>query len=361
MTPPTPPRIEPLPPPPDSFDKMLRTARGRRRRQAVAVVSSAAALVLVASGAFALGNEMGRNNVTAQPAAANAGRSAASAASASTTVAASSPTRHRKHKRPVADDRPAKVVAPPAYVPPTQTTTVTAHPSTKPIIQLRGRVTDPEGNPLAGVYVLPGSPDSAAFAPHNGAYAQTDEHGEFSIPCPRSPVYLATWPINRPITSATIGADYAPVWFGAPQGSPGSVVPTCGRERKTAVMQPVGATVEGTVMVSPLGGSCAPGRKFAVGIWLGGKSNRSVRINGLDAGTRFSFAGLPVGTHTLNAAGTTATVTVIKGAGIVEQNAVFTCHGTGTPDPTSTPDPAPTPTTPTPTPSTPAPSFSATP
>jgi hypothetical protein len=315
----------------------------------MAVVSSTAALVLVATGAFALGNQMGRNNVTELPAA-RAGTSSAIASDSATSGPATSKAATRKARSSTPPDvRPtkeAKVVAAPAVTPSTRTRTVTATPTSKPIIQLRGRVVDPDGFPLTGVYVLPGFPDSVAFAPHNGAYEQTNEYGEFSIPCPRSPVYLATWPLNRPITAASTGADYAPVWFGAPDGKASSVVPTCGRVRKEVVMQPVHTTVTGTVVAAD-GGTCAENKRFAVGIWINGNKGRSVRINGLTMGQTFTFDGLPEGTHTLNAGGSTSQIKVTAGPNPLQHDAVFVCHGpveptppTETPDPSATPDPS---------------------
>jgi hypothetical protein len=351
--------IDPLQPPPGSFDHMMKSARGRRRRQAMAVVSSAAALVLVAGGAFALGNAVGRTDNVVTNAVADRGSSEAASSSQPASSARATPSPHKRHKKHAkkqpAVDHPAKQVVPPASTTTvTATATATRNASATPIIHLRGQVTDPEGNPLSGVYVLPGFPDTAAFAPHNGAFTQTDEHGEFDIPCPRSPVYLATWPLNRPITTYGTGADYAPAWFAAPEGNPGSVVPTCGRARKTTVLQPISTTVTGRVGLTPDSGTCALGKTFTVGIWLGGNKSRSIRMNGLtlDPTRTFEFHGLPEGTHTLNAGGNETSITVKNGVAVT-QDALFTCHGppaspTPTPTPTDTTVPSPSTSPPTP-------------
>ncbi len=362
--------IDPLPPPPGSFDHMMKSARGRRRRQAMAVLSSAAALVLVASGAFALGNTMGRSNNVITRTVADGGRSdtASSAPPSTSTSSPTTPATHKPHKRhpkkqqtDTTDNRPAKVVVPPASTA-TVTTTTTATASATPIIHLRGRVTDPDGNPLSGVYVLPGFPDTAAFAPHNGAFTQTNGRGEFDIACPRSPVYLATWPLNRPITVDVTGADYAPAWFAAPAGSTGSVVPTCGRARKTTVLQPIAPTtiVTGTVGLTPDSTNCAPDKTFTVGVWLYGNKSRSVRVNGRLVGTVFAFRGLPDGTHVLNASGNTTSITVKNGVPVTA-NALFTCHGPPTAPESPTPTPTPSDTTSPSPPTPPVPTLSTTP
>ena len=321
-------RIEPLDPAPDTFDRVLSSARRRRRRTALVGASSTLVIALVAAGSFALGSSL---HVTHRLEQASHDKGDNSRTSAPSVQA--SPTRARPHSK---STRPRA-------------------PQTKPgaaetISRLRGRAVNPNGNGIAGLYVLPGSPNHLTFSSDGSVGAHTNAHGYYDIPCPRAPVLLATWPIDNNVRAVSTGGRWAATFVEGSNGKP--VVPSCGKTSHTTTLD-LGASLHGTVHVV---GTCAPGTTFPLWVWLNGDRSETVRLVGLRDGDTFTFAGLPAGTHTLGARGVTTSITFVAG-NTHEQDALFTCADgvtAGTPDdPRSTPDPGdPTspPATPTPTP-----------
>jgi hypothetical protein len=328
-------RIEPLDPVPDSFDRVLTSARRRRRRKALVVASSTLTIVLVAAGSFALGSSL---NVTqrVEQAADHNGNTKKADGSESGPTAVPSPTRSSNRK----------VTSTPGSVKP-------ATPAT--IIWLHGRVVDPLGNGLPGIYVQPGNPNHGTFIPGAARGTQTGLRGEYAIPCPRSPVLLSTWQLNSNLQAQATGGRWAATFVEGTATKP--VVPSCGQRLHLTRMN-VGAELHGTVHVTQ---NCAPGTTFPVWLSLNGDRTESVRLVGLRDGDTFSFDGLPEGTHLFRAPGVRLSLTFAVGAPQA-QDALVTCAGGTTPgtptesgSPSASPTPAvttPTPTeTPTPTPS----------
>lgn len=326
--------IEPIDPPRDSFDRVLTSARRRRRHTALVVTSSTLAVALVAAGSFALGSSL---NATANLE--NAAHRTPTAGPSSTP----SPSRsgHHKVKR----------------TPPSQPNPGAA----ETIIWLRGRVVDPLGNGIAGLFVLPGSPGHLTFTPSGVRASTTDRDGNYAIPCPRAPVLLSTWQLNSNLQAKATGGTWASTFVEGSATKP--VVPSCGTTLHKTTLD-VGASLHGTVEVT---GDCAPGTTFPVWVWLNGDRSKSVRLIGLRDGETFTFDGLPAGTHTLGANGVKTSIPFAAGSSH-ERNAAFTCKDgvtpgspTGSGSPTATPTPTVTPTvTPTATP-TPTPTLTPTP
>jgi hypothetical protein len=323
-------RIDPLPPPSGSFDRMLQTSRARRRRQGLAVLSSAAALVLVASGAFALGSSLnGVQNITT-----NAASEGNAAPGASTTKA-----KAKKHKKPRATATKTVKVSAPA-VPPVAGAPASGN-SVAPIIQLRGHVVDAAGDPIEGLYVQPGARNRVIFQSDGQIAARTDRNGNFAIPCPHAPVLVATWQLDHAVPSTAVGGAWGSAWVG-PADATFPVVPSCGPKRVTTVVEP-GSTLTGVVHTV---GTCAPDQTFSLWVWLDRNREQTVRLSGLHDGETFTFLGLPAGNHTLGARGVTATLRFQPGV-IVTHDATFSClpGDSGSPSPTSpTPDPSSSPT-----------------
>lgn len=325
--------IEPLDPAPESFDRVLRSARRRRRRTALVVASSTLVVTLVAAGSFVLGSSL---NVTHRIQEATDGKPDSNPTSPPSVQASPSRSGLRgsgKHT----------------------TSTEQAKPSTtETISRLRGRAVDPNGNGLAGLYVLPGRPNHLTFSSDGTVGGRTDASGYYNIPCPRAPVLLATWALNNNLQAGSTGGRWASTFVEGSSTKP--VVPSCGKTPHTTTMA-VGASLQGTMHVH---GSCAPGTTFPLWVWLDGDRSETVRLVGLRDGDPFSFAGLPSGTHTLGARGVTTSFTLAAGDSH-DQDASFTCADGVTPgtpaeptDPSSSPDPSdPTspPASPSPTPS----------
>jgi hypothetical protein len=332
-------RIEPLEPAPDSFDRVLTSARRRRRRRALVVASATLTVALVAAGSFALGSSL---NVTQRLD--NASHGGGDGIDSPTTTVQASPARtngHRKQakKAPASETEPAR---------------------NPPISWLRGRAVDPEGNGIAGLYVLPGTPGRTAFSPSGTVAARTDRNGDYTIACPRAPVLLATWALNQNLPAVSTGGNWAATFVGGTGTT--ATVPDCGNARYTTTLGS-GASLHGTVTAQ---GDCAPGATFPVWVWLNGDRGETVRLAGLRAGDTFSFAGLPAGTHTLGTGGVRVPITFGSGSS-QDHDASFSCsNGVATgipvdsPSPDSTGDPTdPVETGPPATPSpTPSPTFS---
>jgi hypothetical protein len=324
--------IDPLDPPPGSFDRVLSDARARRRRRGLVVSSSAAVLAVVASSAFVLGSSLGvRDRLISTV----SGASSDSPTVTSSTQASHTPSSKRSKSHGTKTAGASGSVVQPS------------------VSYLRGRAVDPEGNPLGGLYVQPGAAGHVTYDSSGYIAARTDENGYFVIGCTRSPVLLASWRLDHAIDSKATEGHWAATFVGGSNTNP--VVPSCGTTVHRVVMYP-GATVTGTVHAAD---ACAADSTFPLWLWLDGDRDTSVRLRGLREGDTFTFSGLPAGNHVLGASGETHGLSVPFG-GEVHQDATFSCRdeqpsggGTGTespgtPDPSDSPDPEPT--TPEPTP-----------
>jgi hypothetical protein len=309
-------RIEPLEPPPESFDRVLAGARRRRRQHALVAASSTLVLVLVAAGSFALGSSL---NATQNLNDAADGKHNGDSTSHPTLQSSRTPSiPSSKHTQ----------------TPPTGTQTSQGQGQGQ-ISWLRGRAVDPNGNGIAGLYVLTGEPNQQTFNSDGAAGTRTDSNGDYKIACPRAPVLLATWQLGTELQAMTTGGQWGATFVGGAAGSTSAVVPACDKPRIKTTLSP-GGSVHGIVHVT---GKCAPGATFPLWVWLGGDRNNTVRLGGLQDGDAFSFAGLPPGTHTLGARGVTASITLHSGSS-VEQDAAFKCRDSTTPSTDESPDPS---------------------
>jgi hypothetical protein len=317
-------KIEPLAPPPESFDKVVKAAHARRRRHGVIVTASVAVLALVSGVSFALGSSLSVSQRISAVADSLTDQDTASATPTPTATNQASPKRtaEEQQQKPAPAPAPSKGVAgADTPVPPTVT----------PNSYLRGRAVDTDGNPVANLLVQPGAADHATFQATGLVAAVTDAAGEFTIACPKAPVLLSTWRLNEAVPSLVVGGDWAATYVGGSETR--SVVPACGKTRTTTVVAR-GATLTGTVRAA---GSC-PEATFPLWVWLDGDRRTSVRISGLHDGDTFRFSGLPAGTHVMGARGITTPVAVPAGVE-VQEDAKFLCPVLPEPSTSSTPDP----------------------
>jgi hypothetical protein len=298
--------IEPLEPPPDSFDRVLGAARRRRRNRGLIAASSTMVVASIAAASFALAASVG------------------STAPARIPPAGVGPHRNWTPE-PVPQPSPS-----PSGKPQHHAGAVKTGPGRQTISWLRGRAVDSSGKGIAGLYVLPGIRGLRSFSTDGRAPARTDARGYYRIACPGAPVLLATWRVNYPYAGRTAGGTWGATFVGSKNGAP--VVPRCDAPSYRSVLSP-GATVTGQVNDT---GSCVPGDEYHVWLWLGGNHGITVRLLGLHSGETFTFSGLPAGTHTLGLRGQTKSVQVAAGA-TVTANVDFACDkSTATPDVTST-------------------------
>jgi hypothetical protein len=317
-------RIEPLAPPPESFDKVVKAAHARRRRHGVVVTASVAVLALVSGVSFALGSSLSVSQRISAVADSLTDQDTASASPTPTATNQASPTltaQEQQHKPPPAPATSKAVAGADTPVRPTVT----------PNSYLRGRAVDTEGNPVANLLVQPGAADHATFQATGVLAAVTDAAGEFTIACPKAPVLLSTWRLNQAVPSLVVGGDWAATYVGGSETR--SVVPACGKTRTTTVVAR-GATLTGTVRAA---GAC-PEATVPLWVWLDGDRRISVRISGLHDGDTFRFSGLPAGTHVMGARGITTPVTVPAGVE-VQADAKFLCPVLPEPSTSSTPEP----------------------
>jgi hypothetical protein len=321
-------RIEPLAPPPDSFDRVLATARRRRRHRGLIAASSTMVLVLVAAASFALGASLHASHRI------NPASNTTSKASPTTdpTPATPTPKHTRKKGEAVAGVGTSGVGGQPTSV-------------------LRGRAVDPDGHGIPGLYVMPGS--HGTFNSVGSYFARTDAGGYYSIPCPGAPVLLATWRLYDPYSGATAGGPWAATFVGSKSGA--AVVPHCNGPRYKTTLVP-GATLTGKVIDS---GDCVQGDNYHVWVYFRYHQTTAIRLHGLYSGDTFTVSGLPAGTYELGLRMQMRTVPVAAGS-TTEADIYFTCDGTteypkdGEPKPQDTPTPEPSPElppSPTPTPS----------
>jgi hypothetical protein len=327
--------IEPLAPPPDSFDRVLATARRRRRVRGLIAASSTMVVVLVAAASFALGASLNVNHrlVPANDQqSSNSDRKSNNNQTSGPRPQTSTKLSGRSKKHSVADTT--------SHLAPT-------------ISWLRGRAVDSSGNGIEGLYVLPGIRGQRTFSTDGRVPATTDAGGYYKIACPGAPVLLATWRINYVYAGDSAGGAWGATFVGSEDGAP--VVPKCNGPRyKTTLAQ--GATVTGQVVDT---GPCVPDDNYHLALWLGENKSTRIFLDGLYSGSTFTFSGLPAGTHTLGMRHQIRPVAVAQGAD-VDADVYFACDGTtSVPSATTTqnvppPSESPTPTpTPSPTPSEP--------
>jgi hypothetical protein len=290
--------IEPLNPPPDAFERVLASARARRRRHSLVAATSTMVLVLVAAGSFALGASLNREqqiNTTANDPATPSQPANTSTQSSSSIPPGQSVPRAGGGKSGTIDRVPF----------------------------LRGRAVDPDGNGIAGLYVIPGKPGTRTFSSAGPAAGRTDSRGYYRIVCPRAPVLLATWQINRDSAGGTVGGPWGATFVGSKDGK--AVVPDCGSGYRTVLH--AGATLTGHLIeIAP---NCLPGDDYHLWLWLNGNRATTIRLVGLHGGDTFTYAGLPAGTHTLGLRRQIKTLQFLPGA-TVEADADYHCTGTTT-------------------------------
>lgn len=316
--------IEPLAPAPDSFDRVYASARHRRRQKLVGA-SATMVLALVAVGSFVLASSL---HVTDR----------LSPASSST----STPS-HPAQAAPQASQSPSSSKSPRPSGSPAATR------GTAPVTWLHGRAVDARGHGIAGLYVQPGRPSQHTYSFAGWKGVRTDARGNFTIACPRAPVLLSSWRINRDYADDTAGTNWGATFVGSRSGAP--VVPHCGVGTVTTTLTP-GATVTGQLNAH---GSCLPDDTYNVWLWLGGDHGKTIRLAAVHNGDTFSYLGLPAGNHTIGVRGQRTNVAVGAGAA-VQANVDFNCDPTG--GSTASPDTGTPPSAP---PSEPAPSPSPTP
>jgi hypothetical protein len=319
-------RIDPLDPSPDSFDRVLATARGRRRRRGLIAASSTMVVAFIAAASFALGASLNPSNLV-DP----AGHSEPSDTPKSSPSPLPSQTRSGTSGQVTGG-------------------TVGANGGRAPTSWLRGQAVDASGNGIAGLFVLPVNTSGG------GAAAVTDARGYYKIACPRAPVLLATWQINHRYPGQEVGGQWGATFVGSTNGA--ATVPKCDAPRSRTTLFPA-ATVTGQIVES---GPCLRGDNYHLTLWLGGNKGTRIFLEGLYSGSTFSFSGLPAGTHTLGLRHQVRSVPVAPGT-TVDANVYFACDGTTavptattqqsvppspspSPSPTQTPLPSPTPSEP---------------
>ena len=67
-----------------------------------------------------------------------------------------------------------------------------------------------------------------------------------------------------------------------------------------------------------------PGSEFTLWLWIGGDRSASVRLSGLQVGSRYRITGAPVGTSVVGARGRTYDVSLAAGQ-TVEQDVTMVC------------------------------------
>lgn len=359
--------IEPLDPPPDRFQHVLKDAEGRRHRRATSVLGITAVFLAGVGGGASLDDGVRSVPASLVTLAGNLTAdtpldpsSAASTTAASRTPAtaaartAAKPVPSGKQAAPTVNAaRPANPkVADAAAARPARPARALAPIGT---LAVRGRALDSSGAPLAGLYVYAGEPDVDGFVPLATAAGVTDDRGRFSLPCPNSPVLLTPWPLNAPADALAGRAGWAARFLDGSTDPQLASDAACHRDRNRSVvrLQP-GSVVEGTAVVAS---ACEQDGDLQVQLF--GDPRATVRLTGVWTGSGYRIAGLPPGEHALSFAGETESFAVTSGA-TVRQDLEGTCDATPqpTPAPTASPTPSATPTptaSPTSTPTSPTP------
>lgn len=383
--------VEPLAPPPGSFDAVLQRSRSRRQQRLTAATGVVGVFLAGIWGGLALagnvnqarqvvvsiatlnrsgGDPAGSTSplVTTSQAAARRQPRAAGTRGSPTRPAPAARTTRAAGEAPGADagvsaGQPtarSSGAAPLSDAPTSLTLSRIPSPAaTMAGLTARARVVDASGAPVRGIYVYTGDFTAEKFVPSSEPAGTTGVRGRFSVPCTGGPVLLTSWLLNSPLGAVADGAWAAR--FVSPR--------TCsaGNTRPSRVVVRPGTTVSGHVAVDP---SCSdqtgPARAF-VALWLDGDESTAVLLGDLGDGDIYRVSGVPAGTHVLagDPAGTDTPRTPITVSAVTAVSAV-SAEGL-TQDLTTTcapPPPAPTATSPPasigPTPSsTPSPSLSA--
>jgi hypothetical protein len=194
---------------------------------------------------------------------------------------------------------------------------------------VRGRVVDPAGSPVAGMYVYGGTIAAGAFVPGSVAAGVTDAQGRYAVPCTGGPVLLTSWRLNTPL-GATATGRWAPTYLAAPLCSRVTAYP------RTTVF--AGATIQGHVTTDAV----CPTQEFSLQLWIGGDPASTVLLTDVEAGDTYRIPGLPPGSHVLHAQGQQTTIEV---PATTVHDVTFACSAVSPPtdDPTASPSPHPTP------------------
>ncbi len=299
-------QIEPLAPAPEAFDKVFAGARRRRRRKLAAASATMVVVALVAAGSFALGASL---------------QAADPFDPAGNSKDANNPTLALEGQP---SPTPTEASKPP------QSGGKTSDP--RPVTWLQGRAVDASNRGIAGLYVQPGRPYQKTFGLDGRAPTQTNARGYFKIVCPHAPVLLSTWRLNRDYGDNTAGSNWGATFVGSTNGA--LVAPRCGSGLVTTTLSQ-GATVTGQMVAT---GDCLPDDAYSVWLWLGGNHGTTIRLAGVHSGDKFTYTGLPPGTHTIGVRGQTTRVTVAPGAA-AQADADFACDGE-TEEPPESPDPS---------------------
>jgi hypothetical protein len=309
--------IEPLSPPAGRFDAVMGAAKARRYRRATAVCSVTGVFLAGIFGGLAMGGVSGVQH-RVETVAANMGLRVPTtpAPSDEATSTQASPTR----------STPGKTKRPP---PSTVTVPATSPPLAAGREKVRGRVVDPTGKPVVGMFVYTAVSGANSFVPSASPAAVTGANGRYDVPCTDGAVLLTPWQLNVPL-GPTADGHWAATFVSDP---------VCSRKAAPTVttVEP-GATVQGHVMTEL---DCSSAQ-FPLWVWLDGNRAASVRLSGLKEGDLFRVSGLPARESVLGARGNHTPISPL--AGIVNQDVTFSCPGVPTPTETATGSPSPQPT-----------------
>ena len=309
--------IEPLSAPAGRFDAVMGAAKARRYRRATAVCSVTGVFLAGIFGGLAMGGVSGvqhRVETVAQGFGFSVPTTASPSDEATSTQA--SPTRSTPGKT----KRPA---------PSTVTVPATSPPLAAGREKVRGRVVDPTGAPVVGMFVYPAVPGGNSFVPSASPAAVTGANGRYDVPCTGGAVLLTPWQLNVPL-GPTADGHWAATFVSDP---------VCSRKAAPTVttVEP-GVTVQGHVLTEL---DCASAQ-FPLWVWLDGNRAASVRLSGLKEGDLFRVSGLPARQTVLGARGNHTEVAPL--AGTLTKDVTFSCPGIPTPTDTSTESPSPQPT-----------------
>ena len=321
-------RPEPLPPPPEAFETVLRRARARRHRRLATVAAVTGVFLAGLWGGLAMAGGVAGVQHTV----------VGFANQASDLVKAGEPTEPptKSSAKPVLPTGGHSTSAP---VTTSASPTVTGHAR---MAMVRGLVVDGDGAPVVGMFVYTGTRSGSSFIPRATPSAVTNDQGRYAVPCTDDPVLLTPWTLNESRAAAT--ARWAATYVTSPKCST-AVASTVTKVKPSASVQGHVNTDKG----------CA-GSDFSLWLWLNGNRPTAVQLGNLNEGDAYTISGLPEGTHVLGARGRHIPVSV-KSGGHVTQNVTFSCPKEPTETPTITPSELPTPTETT----TPDPSASPTP
>jgi hypothetical protein len=308
--------IEPLSPPAGRFDAVMGAAKARRYRRATAVCSVTGVFLAGIFGGLAMGGVSGvQHRVETVAVGLGLGQPSTTAPSDEATSTQASPTRSTpgKTKRP-----PRSTVTVPATVPPQAGRE-----------KVRGRVVDPTGKPVVGMFVYTAVPGGDSFVPSASPAGVTGVNGRYAVACTGGAVLLTPWQLNVPL-GPTADGHWAATFVSDP---------VCSRKAAPTVttVEP-GVTVQGHVMTEL---DCASAQ-FPLWVWLDGNRAASVRLSGLKEGDLFRVSGLPARQTVLGARGNHTVISPL--VGILNQDVTFSCPGIPTPTDTSTESPSPQPT-----------------